>query len=245
MDTQQLYSLTEKIVSNPELLNNPTIMAALKALTDQSAAPAPNPPQTFSPPSRQVEREPDTTGAPAARMCPPLSDLTLLQATFFDNWRDGKIPNTPRFGITFEGWTVPVDEIRIKKPQWKNNVLLINHNGFPRRLAGWRAPTKKNPEPQVDDEYGDFLHQIWDASPAFHFGLFGHREGGFHYLKMNFAMMIVEENVPGKLELICFNEDVSLANWATRTSQDKPLAGFATHQSRLDIIGKYKDGWAT
>src|SRR5215217_8849424 len=68
--------------------------------------------------------------------CPSTDDLTLLQATFYDNGPDGeRKPKEARFKITLEAWTDEADEIMLSEWNWKRSITIRDKGEFKKQIA--------------------------------------------------------------------------------------------------------------
>ncbi|ANY78113.1 hypothetical protein BB934_07605 [Microvirga ossetica] len=183
--------------------------------------------------------------------CPAIDDITLLQATFFDNWPDGaKVKNSHRYKMTLEVWTDDAEDIRLSEWSFKRSVVLIEYWQMESRL------TKLLARKSISQEYHDELMQVWkNALPPLNspkllwFGLIGDKgtmdgKKGTNYYDRQFIMVEMENGHPNFMILSVNGELLSLEAFATTDMKGNPFKAPVKYQGRLDLC-EYRDAWGT
>ena len=183
--------------------------------------------------------------------CPAIDDITLLQATFFDNWPDDvKVKHTHRYKMTLEVWTDDAEDIRLSEWSFKRSVNLIEYWQFENRL------TKLLARGSISQKYHDELHEIWkgmippmNSSRIAWFGLIGDKgtkEGkkGTNYYDRQFIMIEMENKKPNWMVLSANGETTMIERFSPTDMKGNLLKGTAKFQGRLDLCG-YDENWGT
>lgn len=186
--------------------------------------------------------------------CPAIADITMIQATLWDNWGSEKRPKTGgykdrvpmnRFGCDIEVWTdagatiVNIADLR-RKLAFRSRTDLIRWQDFA------PIPDKLEAEGKITRAYADELLALHAASaPTLCFGLFSGKgggataRGGGGYIPHTFARIEMIGPVPGAGELWVGGQSLPIEGWTSRTPSGDPLAAYRA--SRMDIEGSY--GW--
>ena len=228
--------------------------AARAALTAYEACYGPVPddhdPLTRTPAGDPPVRQPE----PAVGGLPPISAITMLQTTLWDNWggperpkvtgnrRGDRKPPFQRYGAEVEVWTVDPSTIRRLADlrlsvAYKATTRLILHRDLPPVLTRLVSDGKINPA------YESALLGLHAASTAAcSFGLFRTRtrQGGSPYAPMSFIRVEVLGGVPDYADLWSGEEGHKIVGWTSTTPSQEPLTAGVVQQSRLDLSGEFR-----
>ncbi|PSC02607.1 hypothetical protein SLNSH_23165 [Alsobacter soli] len=181
--------------------------------------------------------------------CPAAKDITMVQATFFDNGEKGKRDKyMPEFMSTLEVWTDPADKIRLSKWAWKQSARLVEHV----RADNDFLTLKRRGS--ITDGYYDELMATWimlkqpdlNSPIKVCFGLLVQKipgQGTFYHDRQ-FLTLAMQDRLPAVMNLHLAGEVISISAWSDRMSNGELLKGHAQRQARLDLCS-YSVDWAT
>jgi len=199
--------------------------------------------------------KPKTRTQEAVAPCPPLSDLTAIQATLWDNWPHGKKPKGKpnRYAVTIEAWTAGADDLATDQPQWRKTGDLIPSSMIVQEADRLHAKIKKDGSgPTISDDYHDLLIALAETSLPVesYVALLRAKRPGTAYFDCQFVCLAF--NGPHVTEGVFFlhGEWITLSQFATTTAKGNPLPaakngkGKALLQSRNDLCG-FANQWDT
>jgi hypothetical protein len=231
--------------------NDPAIQAVIAAAVAQAIAnlqaqiPTPQPQTTFPVPS--------TTDNPATRPLPAINQITLLQATFFDNWPNGvPVKHTNRFKITLEVWNDDPEDIRLSKWYAKSSVNLYEYWQFGDKLKTWLA------RKTIPQEFHDQMYNTWECaerpmnSPdSIWFGILGNKgdkngdgKKGTVYYDRQYVLVSMLNNKPEWAIVFVGDASLDIVAFSATDMKGNPLKGNAKYQARIDL-SNYSDEWKT
>ena len=186
--------------------------------------------------------------------CPPIADLTLVQATYFDNGKPihpvrksktarGKGKNPPQHMVTLAVWTDA--DIELERPDFRTNIIMIEHHKLPRRLATWLS------KGSISQEFHDDITALhagqgvdaFGAARTYYGPLFD-RGKGQTYLDGQLLHMVIEGGAVHSATLVIEGAAVALPAWATTYCSGTPLKGTAKGMCRLDRCD-FSSSWRT
>jgi hypothetical protein len=184
------------------------------------------------------------------RRCPPLPELKMLEATFFDNGEPEKKEagrSKARYVLQFKGWTRTQD-LDLMVGDWKLNVRLNDRQTFIDLVA------KQLLRKSIGQEYHDdlvHLTGLFCDDEIHYFGQFNHNDGGQHYFDRQYCFLKIEEGMPS--EILVVNGDMNgglnaSEGWAKTDFVGNLLKYPIKSQMRWDISGDYTaimPDWAT
>lgn len=197
---------------------------------------------------------PAAAPAPAAEpvACPPIQDITLVQATLFDNGGKGvRQRYESEYKLTLEVWTKPADEIRLSEWQWKRSPILYSPDQFINKPPTWLNLGS------ISQEYHDELKGTLDYfirerplnSPwEVHYAPLGDKgtkagKKGTNYYGRQFAVVCIEDRTPHWGVVYLGGETIPL-QFVASDMKGNPLAGKAKGQARVNRCG-FHENWGT
>jgi hypothetical protein len=212
----------------------------LAALQPEAASPAAEPaPAALAP-------------APEPVACPPIQDITLLQATLFDNGAKGiRRRYESEYKLTLEVWTNPAEDIRLSEWQWKRSPIVYHPDRIVAKLPTWLHQGSISQE--YHDELKDLLDYFtckrplnspWEVYYA-PLGDKGTKAGkkGTNYYDRQFAIVSIEDRRPTHGVLYLGGETIPL-QFVASDMKGNPLAGKAKGQARVNRCDFYEN-WGT
>lgn len=228
MDPQQMFALFQQFM---------VMMAANGGQMPMSTAPTPAAPV------------PQTTFSPSFAPCPSIDEITLLQATLFDNWPGGiKVKNTNRYKMCLEIWAGDADDIRLSQWDSKCSISLMDYYVFSAKFDTLLA------RGSISNEYHEMLKAIWIGSTNdYWFGLLGNKgdpsgngpKGTTYYDQQFIRVRFDRVMRPVEFDLIVNGDFLSFADgFVDADMKGNMLRGQAQYQARLDRCN-YDASWAT
>lgn len=193
---------------------------------------------------------------------PPVSSVTCVQATLFDNHS----PKSParkrprsRWAVAVEVWTQPADAIVVsRKPNYSNksNVVLQDAKTLRDNLRNYRKPGRRY---AVDQEYLELLDALANQAEGY-FAEEGALVGlvstnvrpddavydqGCCWHPFQFLLLTVRDGKATDGRLWIAGESIDLGEFVPHDAAGKDLAGCAVAQSRTDLCGFSQSSWKT
>lgn len=185
--------------------------------------------------------------------CPPLSEITMIQLTGYDNWNSpeppkpqkGKRNKTYRYGVNIEVYTVnPAEHTH---NIWSHVAWKCSTGVFP-KADFIKQPAYLADQGKIERDYADRLttaaHQ---AADTIRFGLLSGKGGiaknGTAYIDDQYIAIEVIGNEVTWGRLYLNGAELKLTGWSKFTSSDetkrKPLAPNIVGACRVDLTGSF------
>ena len=211
-------------------------------------------PDDPDPSTTKTVEAPGAHAEPAVSGLPPISAMTMLQTTLWDNWgsperpkptgnrKGDRKPPFQRYGAEVEVWTVDPTVIRRLADMrlsvaYKATTRLILHRDLPPVLARLVAEGRITPAYERN-----LLDLRAESTGACGFGLFRTRtrQGGSPYAPRSFIRVEVLGGVPVSADLWSGGEGLRIVGWTASTPSQEPLTAGVVRQSRLDLSGEFR-----
>jgi hypothetical protein len=187
--------------------------------------------------------------------CPEIKEITLLQATYFNNGPKGvRRKNTSERAVCLEVWTDEAEEINITDWQWKRSIPLIEYYAFSKRFESLLA------RGSITQDYHDTLKEIWtrmrpnlNSNESIWFGLIGDKgdkigtgKKDTNYYDHQYVLMQFVADVPTIMFFFSEkdNEPLIVEKFVSTDMKGNSLKGTAKFQARVDLC-HYDSDWKT
>lgn len=174
----------------------------------------------------------------ANRPPPPMSDMTAIQCSIFDNWPNGKpARHKPfRYAVAIHGWTRPADKIdfRSRKYDFHATATLFTPEELIAKVAELQRPKLRNP---ISSDYAKDLLELAAASDGYLIGPLMRKGGqtGTIYHEghvIRFPAEAIAGRVVTSADLIAMPDLIGLSAFSPMDASGNQLTGNAVLQSR-------------